>query len=183
MTDLYIDPTFYTAKPDSSGRLKKEMRVYDFLDSLKIPYIRVEHGVTETIESCLAVEEMLEIEICKNLFLCNTQKTRFYLLMMPGDKKLKTGDLGRQIQSSRLHFAPSEFMEEYLDISPGSVSVLGLMNDHDYHVQLLIDQDIMNQKYVGCHPCINTASLKIEMQDLLHKFLPNVKHDPIIVNL
>jgi Ala-tRNA(Pro) deacylase len=183
MGNLYIDPTFYTTKPDSSGRLEKELRTYDLLDTLEIPYIRVEHDVTETIESCLAVEEMLEIDICKNLFLCNTQKTQFYLLMMPGNKKLKTGELGRQIQSPRLSFAPSEFMEEYLDITPGSVSVLGLMNDHNHHVQLLIDQDIMNQKYVGCHPCINTASLKIEMQDLLYKFLPNIKHDPIIVNL
>lgn len=183
MADLYIDPNFYTARPMSEGRLEKEMRVYDLLEELEIPYVRVEHGVTATIESCLAVEEMLDIEICKNLFLCNTQKTQFYLLMLPGNKKFKTAELGRQIQSSRLSFAPEEYMEEFLDITPGSVSVLGLMNDHQDKVQLLIDQDVINNEYVGCHPCINTASLKIKVEDLLNKFLPCVKHKPIIVNL
>jgi Ala-tRNA(Pro) deacylase len=183
MADLYIDPNFYTTRPMSEGRLEKEMRVYDLLEELAIPYIRVEHGVTATIESCLAVEEMLNIEICKNLFLCNTPKTQFYLLMLPGNKKFKAAELGRQIQSSRLSFAPEEFMEEFLDITPGSVSVLGLMNDHHNKVQLLIDQDVINNEYVGCHPCINTASLKIKVEDLQNKFLPFVQHEPIIVNL
>lgn len=183
MADLYIDPTFYTTRPVTQGRLEKEMRVYDLLDILEIPYIRLDHDVTATIESCLAVEELLEIEICKNLFLCNAQKTQFYLLMLPGNKKFKTAELGKQIQSSRLSFAPSEYMEEYLDITPGSVSVLGLMNDHDNKVQLLIDGDVINNEYICCHPCINTASLKLKVEDMMTKFLPFVKHEAIIVHL
>lgn len=183
MADLYIDPTFYSTRPKALGRLEKEMRVYDLLEELDIPYVRLDHDVTATIESCLAVEELLEIEICKNLFLCNAQKSQFYLLMLPGNKKFKTADLSKQIQSSRLSFAPSEYMDEYLDITPGSVSVLGLMNDHDNKVQLLIDEDVLNNEHVGCHPCINTASLKLKMNDLMTKFLPYVKHDAIIVHL
>ncbi len=126
---------------------------------------------------------MLEIEICKNLFLCNAQKNHFYLLMMPGIKKFRTADLSRQIQTSRLSFAAPEFMEEFLDITPGSVSVLGLMNDQENRVRLLIDRDVLKQEYVGCHPCINTSSLKIRMGDLLDKFLPYIKHEPVIVDL
>ncbi len=134
MADLFIDPNLYTTRPASAGRLEKEMRVYDLLEQLNIPFIRVDHGVTATIDSCLEVEKMLEIEICKNLFLCNAQKTNFYLLMMPGNKKFKTADLTRQIQTSRLSFASPEYMEEFLDITPGSVSVLGLMNDQRHQV-------------------------------------------------
>ena len=183
MADLYIDPVLYTTRPAPDRRLEKEMKVYDTLETLGIPFVRVDHEVTATIESCLEVEAILEIEICKNLFLCNSQKTSFYLLMMPGNKKFRTADLSRQINSSRLSFAAAEYMEEFLDITPGSVSVLGLMNDAGNRVQLLIDRDILSQEFIGCHPCINTSSLKIKMTDLLDKFLPYIKHEPVIVEL
>ncbi len=183
MADLFIDSNLYTTRPESSGRPEKEIRVYDLLEKINIPFIRVDHGVTATIESCLEVERMLEIKICKNLFLCNAQKTQFYLLMMPGDKKFKTAGLCRQIQTSRLSFAPSEYMEEFLDITPGSVSVLGLMNDCNNRVQLLIDRDVLKQEAIGCHPCINTSSLKIKTADILDKLLPCLNHKAVIVDL
>lgn len=183
MTQLYIDPNLYTNRPENSSRLEKEMRVYDLLEQLAVPFIRIDHGVTATIDSCLEVEKILNIEICKNLFLCNSGKTSFYLLMMPGNKKFKTAELSRQIQTSRLSFAPPRYMEEFLDITPGSVSVLGLMNDHNNRVQLLIDRDILNQDAIGCHPCINTSSLKIQLKYLIDKILPFIKHEPVIVDL
>lgn len=183
MSDLYIDPILYTSPPNPIGRLDKELKVYILLESLEIPYIRVDHGVTATIESCLEVDAKLEIEICKNLFLCNSQKTDFYLLMLPGNKKFRTADLSKQINSSRLSFAAHEYMEEFLYITPGSVSVLGLMNDKNNRVQLLIDKEVLTHDYIGCHPCINTSSLKIKTTDLLNKLLPNINHDFIVVDL
>lgn len=183
MEYIHIDPTFYTTRPDSTHRLEKEMRTYDVLEKLEIPYIRLDHDVTATIESCLEVEAMLQIDICKNLFLCNAAKTAFYLLMMPGNKKFRTADVSKQINSSRLSFANRAFMEEFLDLTPGSVTVLGLMNDTQNKVQLLIDRDILSYEYVGCHPCINTSSLKLKVSDILDKFLPYVHHTPIIVDL
>lgn len=183
MAHLFINPNIYTTRPDSSGRLEKEMKVYDVLERLSIKYERLDHGVTPSIDSCLEVEEILKIEICKNLFLCNTQKTNFYLLMMPGNKKFKTAELSRQIQTSRLSFADSIYMEEFLDITPGSVSVMGLMNDHEHRVKLIIDREILSNEFVGCHPCINTTSLKIRTKDLLEKFLPYTQHEPTIVDL
>ncbi len=170
-------------KPSPNGRLSKEMAVYDLLEQLEIPYLRLDHEVTASIEDCQNVDQLLGIHICKNLFLCNTQKTDFYLLMMPGEKKFKTKELSSQIGSARLSFAGPEFMEEYLDITPGSVSVLGLMNDHNCRVRLLIDQDVLQEEYVGCHPCINTSSLKIKTKDILEKFLPYVEHDYTAVEL
>lgn len=182
--DFYIDKTCYSGSPENlDGRLPKEIRTYRLLDQLKIPFCRVDHAETGTIGDCCDVEELLGIHICKNLFLCNAQKTNFYLLMMPGHKKFKTKNLSKQIHSARLSFSDGEHMERYLDITPGSVSVLGLANDPDNHVQLLIDADVLKDEYIGCHPCINTSSLKIKTADILEKFLPAVHHDYVPVDL
>ena len=168
-----------------NDRLDKEIRVYDFLDKLSVTYQRVDHEAAMTMEACEEIDRTLgdDTAICKNLFLCNRQETNFYLLLMPGDKPFKTKDLSAQIGSARLSFAKPEFMEKYLDITPGSVSVLGLMNDHEKKVQLLIDEDVLKDPYFGCHPCINTSSLKVTTKEFTEKIIPALEHEPIIVNL
>ena len=170
---------------DASGRLSKEIRVYDFLDKLGIQYQRIDHEAAMTMEACEEIDRALgdNTTICKNLFLCNRQETDFYLLLMPGDKPFKTKDLSAQIHSARLSFAKPEYMEKYLDITPGSVSVLGLMNDSEKKVQLLIDEDVMKEPYFGCHPCINTSSLKFTTEDLMQKIIPALEHEPVTVTL
>ena len=170
---------------NTDGRLDKEIRVYDFLDKLGIQYQRIDHEAAMTMEACEEIDRALgdNTTICKNLFLCNRQETDFYLLLMPGDKPFKTKDLSAQIHSARLSFAKPEYMEKYLDITPGSVSVLGLMNDSDKKVQLLIDEDVMKETYFGCHPCINTSSLKFTTEDLMQKIIPALEHEPITVTL
>lgn len=175
-----------SGRPETAeGRLDKEIRVYDFLDKLGIDYQRVDHVAAMTMEECEEVDKTLGdgTAICKNLFLCNRQQTDFYLLLIPGDKNFKTKYLSAQIGSSRLSFAKPEHMEKYLDITPGSVSIMGLMNDAEKKVQLLIDEDVMKCEYFGCHPCINTSSLKIRMKDLKEKIIPALEHEPIYVNL
>lgn len=168
---------------DPSGRLEKEIRVYDFLDSLGISYQRVDHEALMTIEACRDVDQILNAAICKNLFLCNRQETSFYLLLLPGDKKFKTKEVSSQLGVARLSFANETYMEKFLDITPGSVSILGLMNDKENHVQLLIDENLLTEPYIGCHPCINTSSLKIAMKDMMEKIIPAMKHKPIFVKL
>ena len=181
----HIDRTLYKGRPaDTAGRLEKEIRTYDLLDSLQVPYERLDHDPMPTIEACQDVDKLLGIEICKNLFLCNAQKTAFYLLLIPGNKKFKTAALSKQIGSARLSFAGPEFMEEFLDITPGSVSVLGLMNDKEQRVRLLIDKDVLDKhEYIGCHPCINTSSLKLRTKDLLDIVLPAIRHPYTLVDL
>ena len=168
-----------------NDRLDKEIRVYDFLDKLNVTYQRVDHEAAMTMEACEEIDHTLgdDTAICKNLFLCNRQETNFYLLLMPGDKPFKTKDLSAQIGSARLSFAKPEYMEKYLDITPGSVSVLGLMNDHEKKVQLLIDEDVLTGEYIGCHPCINTSSLRLKTKDLVEKIIPAMEHEPTIVKL
>lgn len=165
------------------GRLEREIAVYDFLDQLQICYQRTDHEEANTMEACEKIDEILHTTICKNLFLCNRQETKFYLLMMPGDKPFKTKDLSEQIKSARLSFAKAEYMEEYLHIKPGAVSVMGLMNDVEQHVQLLIDRTIAESEYMGCHPCVNTSSLKLRTRDVLEIFLPAICHQPVFVDL
>lgn len=168
---------------DIQGRLDKEIRVYDFLDSLGLDYQRIDHEAAMTMEVCEEIDRVLGATICKNLLLCNRQETQFYLLMLPGDKVFKTKDLSAQIGSSRLSFAKAEYMEQFLDITPGSVSVLGLMNDKDKMVRLLIDEEVLKGDYIGCHPCINTSSLRLRTDDLLDKIIPAMEHEPTIVKL
>ncbi len=168
---------------NESDRLAKEIRVYDLLDKLGMEYYRTDHEPATTMEGCNDIDKILGALICKNLFLCNRQKTQFYLLMMPGDKTFKTKDLSRQINSARLSFADEEYMEKYLDITPGSVSIMGLMNDTDNNVQLLMDKEVLEDETLGCHPCINTSSLKLKTREVLDKFLPAVHHKAIIVEL
>ena len=168
---------------DCTGRLEKEIRCYDMLDKLGVEYHRVDHYEANTIEVCAEIDAVLGATICKNLFLCNRQKTDFYLLMIPGDKVFKTKELSHQIGSSRLSFAGAEDMEKYLDITPGSVSVLGLMNDHEKKVQLLVDDELLNDEWVGCHPCINTSSLRIRVKDVFGPILEAMGHDMRTVTL
>ena len=174
----------YHGRPsDLTGREDREVRVYDLLDKLEIEYIRTDHEQANTMEACNEIDRILDVLICKNLFLCNRQKTNYYLLMMPGDKPFKTKELSSQIHSARLSFASAEDMEKYLDILPGAVSVMGLMNDHDNMVQLLVDEDVLKGEYLGCHPCVSTSSLKLKTADVFTKFLEEVHHKAITVEL
>ena len=168
---------------NEEGRQKREIRTYDFLDSLGIEYYRIDHEHLDTMEQCEAVDVALETVLCKNLFLCNRQHTAFYLLMMPGAKHFKTKELSSQINTSRLSFAEPEYLLEYLDIIPGSVSIMGLINDKENKVQLLIDKDVIVPDHIGCHPCANTSSLKIRTDDILNVYLPATNHTPILVDL
>ena len=178
MTELF------DGRPVSNeGRLPRETRVYDLLDSLGIEYKRADHEPTTTMEACEEVDKVLGTVMCKNLFLCNRQKTKFYLLLMPGDKKFKTKELSAQINSARLSFAEAEDMLKYLDIEPGAVSVMGLMNDKNHEVQLLVDEDVKAGEYIGCHPCVCTSSMKIKAADIFEKFLPAVGHEYHTVHL
>ena len=174
----------YDGRPENTeGRLPREIRTYDFLDALGIEYKRTDHEPANNMEACNEIDAVLGVIICKNLFLCNRQKTNFYLLMMPGDKKFKTKELSSQIHSARLSFAGPEEMLKYLDIEPGAVSIMGLMNDKDKNVQLLIDEDVLEDEYLGCHPCVCTSSLKLKTKDVIEKYLPATGHEYMTVHL
>ena len=185
MSDSLIpDKTLYSGRPaDSTSRLPREVAAYDLLESLSIPFERLDHEALFTIEACHEADAILGVAMCKNLFLCNQSKTEFHLLLMPGEKRFKTKTFSRLIGSSRLSFAPEEAMESLLGLTPGSVTVLGLMNDREGKVKLYIDAELLREEYMGCHPCINTSSIKVKTEDLIRKFLPAVGHGYTVVEL
>ena len=166
-----------------ADRLSKEIRVYDLLDQLAIDYQRVDHEPAMTMEACAEIDQVLNATTCKNLLLCNRQKTDFYLLLMPGDKVFQTKELSAQLGVSRLSFASGESMAEFLDITPGSLSVMGLMNDKDLRVRLVIDASVLSGEHIGFHPCINTTTIRVKTAELIEKIIPAMGHNPTIVNL
>lgn len=173
-----------TGRPASvEGRIDNEIRTYDFLDALNISYERIDHAPAMTMEDCAEVDKALEATVCKNLVLCNRQQTVFYLLMIPGDKRFATKELSHQLGVSRLSFAGPELLKELLDVTPGSVSVLCLQSDPENRVQLLVDRDVMAGEYIGCHPCINTSSLRLRQSDLWERILPALHHAFRVVDL
>ncbi len=174
----------YKGRPEhEEGRCQKETAVYDLLDELEISYERVDHEAVRTIAAYEEADRTLGIEICKNLFLCNRQKTAYYLLLLPGSKTLQTKELSKQIPTSRLSFASGEDMEEYLNVTPGSATVMGLIFDQENRVQLVVDEELLEAEYFGCHPCVNTSSLKLRTADVFGKYLKAVHHNYIKVKL
>ena len=178
---MYIDQTRYTARP-TDQRIPQELAIYDKLEELSIPYVRVDHDRADTIEICHEVERVLGSQICKNLFLCNRQQTDFYLLMMPGDKPFKTKFLSAQLGCSRLSFADDGHMRDYLQTVPGSVSALELLFDTNHRVQLVIDKDLMADEFISGHPGISTSTLQLKREDLL-KFVESTGHPPVCIDL
>ena len=168
---------------DVSQRLAKEIRCYDYLDSLGIEYERIDHPAFDTMADCSETDELFGVGTVKNLLLCNSQKTEFYMLLMPADKKFKTKELSKQIGSARLSFASGEHMESLLDITPGSLTILGLINDPDKRVRLLVDRDLEDSTHLVVHPCINTTSLKIKTSDVFGAYLKSLDREPVFVFL
>lgn len=174
----------YNGRPDdTTSREDREVRVYDYLESLGIEYTRADHEPATTMEDCKAVDEALNVVMCKNLFLCNRQKTSFYLLLIPGDKPFRTKEFSAALGISRVSFADENAMEGLLGVRPGAVTVMGLMNDLDRDVQLVIDSDVAKNEYIGCHPCVNTSSIKVKTDDVLDRFLPTTGHSPFFIEL
>ncbi len=176
---------FHGSPADLTGRSEREKRTYAFLDRLGIPFDRTDHPdrPATSMEVCADVDAVLGVHICKNLFLCNRQKTKFYLLIMPGDKPFRTKELSGQLGISRLSFADEAAMAEMLDVHPGSVTVMALLNDPEHRITLAVDEDVLKEEMFGCHPCENTSSVRFRTRDLTERILPALGVVPEIVRL
>ena len=179
---MELSALYHNTRPEGE-LLPQEEAAFALLEKLGMDYDRVSSDPADTMEKCAAVSEVLGVPICKNLFLCNRQQTDFYLLMIPGNKVFKTKDLSHQLGVARLSFGSAEKMGELLDVHPGSVSVLALMNDPENRVRLLMDEQVRSRAYFGCHPCENTSSLRLRMSDLVDVILPALHHTPTYVTL
>lgn len=167
----------FNGRPRPDMCIEVEKQTYDFLDGLGIEYNTLKHPSAFTIEECNRVREIVKAPVFKNLFLTNKQQSKFYLLVMPGEKVFKTKYLSAQINSARLSFADEDHMKRYLGVTPGSVTPLGLINDREHVVNLLLDEEIKNYPVFACHPCINSASVIMKLEDLTSKVIPATGHN------
>lgn len=176
--------TIETGRPaDCSGRLEKECAVYDLLEQLNIPFTRADHPAAFTMEECEAVSQALHTPICKNLFLCNRQKTAFYLLLLPASKPFRTKEITAQLGCARLSFAGEEQLASLLHLTPGSATIFGLQYDTENRVQLVVDRDLLDEAYFGCHPCINTSTIRLRTSDVFDRLTHALHHDYTLVTL
>lgn len=176
--------TIETGRPaDCSGRLEKECAVYDLLEQLDIPFTRADHPAAFTMEECEAVSQALHTPICKNLFLCNRQKTAFYLLLLPASKPFRTKEITAQLGCARLSFAGEEQLASLLHLTPGSATIFGLQYDTENRVQLVVDRDLLDEAYFGCHPCINTSTIRLKTSDVFDRLTHALHHDYTLVTL
>ena len=150
---------------------EKDGRVFEVLEICRIPYEKAEHDPFLTMEDSRRLDERMGVSACKNL-----------LVMMP-EKKFSAKQLIGQDGLPRLSFAGEEELEEYLRLSTGAVSILGLVHDGAHRVRLLVDADVLKTEFFVCHPCINTASLKMRTEDVFGRFLEFTGHRPQIVSL
>ncbi len=176
--------TIETGRPaDCSGRLEKECAVYDLLEQLNIPFTRADHPAAFTMEECEAVSQALHTPICKNLFLCNRQKTAFYLLLLPASKPFRTKEITAQLGCARLSFAGEEQLASLLHLTPGSATIFGLQYDTENRVQLVVDRDLLDEANFGCHPCINTSTIRLSTSDVFDRLTHALHHDYTLVTL
>lgn len=179
---MYISRPYRGKPKDLDKRQEKERKCYEFLEKIGLDYEVVDHEEASDMDKCLEIETVLGVKICKNIMLCNRQETRFFIFMMPGDKKYVTKDVSKKIGMSRLSFAKEEHLKDYLNVTPGSVSVLGLLNDIDNRVELVIDRDVIGQNHIRCHPCVNTSTLKIKTDDFLTRIIPALNKEALIID-
>ena len=179
---MYISRPYRGKPKDLDKRQEKERKCYEFLEKIGIDYEVVDHEEASDMDKCLEIETVLGVKICKNIMLCNRQETIFFIFMMPGDKKYVTKDVSKKIGMSRLSFAKEEHLKDYLNVTPGSVSVLGLLNDIDNRVELVIDRDVIGQNHIRCHPCVNTSTLKIKTDDFLTRIIPALNKEALIID-
>ena len=176
--------TIETGRPaDCSGRPEKECAVYDLLERLDIPFTRADHPAAFTMEECEAISQALHTPICKNLFLCNRQKTAFYLLLLPASKPFRTKEITAQLGCARLSFAGEEQLASLLHLTPGSATIFGLQYDTENRVQLVVDRDLLDEAYFGCHPCINTSTIRLKTSDVFDRLTHALHHDYTLVTL
>lgn len=155
--------------------------VCSYLDNLGINYKKIEHSPAATMEECKKIEEILDNAICKNLLLRTTNGSAYYLLILRNDKQFVTSRISKLLGSSRLSFASGEEMESLLNTTPGSLSILSLIFDKEKKIKLAVDRDAVENEFFCCHPCDNTATLKIKASDITDIFIPSLEIKPVII--
>jgi len=151
---------------------EEEKKVYQHLNSRNITFVTHKHPPVYTVDEAKAFWEGIPGQHCKNLFLRDKKGRNHFLVVLLHDKKLDIKKLSRQIGSDTLSFASSSRLMKYLGVEPGSVTPLGIINDKEKKVQVIVDKDLLDGDTVNVHPNINTRTITLKIDDF-RKFLDN----------
>ncbi len=171
---MFVSKIFTTAPADLHTDLQK--KVYEALDALSIPYQRVDTDVAITMEDCIEIDKALDMKMVKTLFLCNRQKTAFYLFITAGDKAFRSKDFSSALHVSRVSFAPSERMESMLGTKIGAATIFSSLLETARDVRIVIDRDVVSEEWYGCSDGTTTGYMKVKTSDILERFLPYTGH-------
>lgn len=142
-------------------------KVLDKLKELNIEYKEVEHEPVFTIEDMDALGDVFEgAKICKNLFVRDQKGKRHFLIVVPEEKRVPLVDLATKIGSTKLSFASEERLMKYLNLKPGAVTPLAVVNDENSAVEVFFDEELKKEKVLGVHPCVNTSTILISQENL-----------------
>lgn len=158
-----------------------ETDILRYLDENSLPYQYVSHPPVYTCEQAELHRPSLPGVSTKNLFLRDDRR-RFYLVMTACEKRLDLKQLGKVLGTSKLHFGDEATLLRLLGVSPGAVTVLGLINDPDQQIHLVVDSAIWEGAFFLCHPLVNTATLVLAQADL-RRFFTLTGHIPQIVEV
>ena len=172
----------YTSKPNSFKTELHEM-VYNTLEALEIPFERVDTDEAITMEDCVEIGKKLDTSIVKTLFLCNRQKTNFYLFVTTEDKPFVTKDFSRALEISRVSFASPEMLFDMLGTKVGSATALSCVFDKENKVKIILDKDAVSSEWYGCSDGTTTGYMKLKTEDLINKYLPFSNHIPTIIEI
>ena len=178
---MFISDVMTTAPTDERGAL--ETRVYQELERLGIKYERVDNDSVETMEECIEISNKLGAEIRKTIICCNRQKTDFYLVVLPANKRFDSKLFAAMMRTARVSFASAEDMEALIGLTPGEASVMGILNDTEGKIQVVIDKAVADAEWFACNPGANTTHIRFKTKQLLNTFLPAENHKAEIIML
>lgn len=153
-----------------------QKKVYETLEKLQIPFERVDTDEAITMEDCVAIDEKLDMNMVKTLFLCNRQKTEFYLFITVGSKPFRSKDFSNALEVARVSFAPAEMMEIMLGTKIGAATVFSSLLDVENRVKIVFDKEVLAEEWYGCSDGTTTGYMKIKTEDICQKFLPFTGH-------
>ena len=170
-------------KAPSLFQTRLQKITYEALEKLQIPFERVDTDEAVTMEDCAAINEKLNMDMVKTLFLCNRQQTDFYLLVTTGDKPFRSKNFSNALGVSRVSFAPVESMESMLGTKIGATTIFSSLLDDKNRVRVVFDRDVLFKKWYGCSDGTTTGYMKLRTDDIYQRFLPFTKHIPTVIEV
>lgn len=165
-----------TSELPSEYKTPLQEMTYKFLSENNIEFSRVDNDEAVTMEDCIEIDKALDMKTVKTLFLCNRQKTQFYLFVTEGDKPFVTKDFSSALGISRVSFASAEMLDEIIGTKVGATTIFGVLREQAQEVRVVFDKAVCESEWFGCSDGTTSCYMKLKTDDILNKLLPSSGH-------